>query len=208
MVGKLSRVEKVNALVLLAVNGLEHAGPAAGTYGHLPDGGSVDASPGGHLQVVQLEGFLDPGNRLCQGDGAFKLNNASHADAGHIRLVRNDDLSARLVAAPADPVCEPVVDTADGGINGSVWRVDADVIADQLHQRPLLTVLRRRNPVELAEEERVVCYDDVALVSDRLVGNRLGQIDRQQDVGSVRRGYSGGLLVLHRRINQETRVVP
>ena len=48
--------------------------------------------------------------------------------------------------------------------------------------------------------------DDVAALADGLVGNGLGQVDREQDLR--RRSGCGFCLVRHRRVHQETRVVP
>ena len=115
--GELARVEEVDAGVFRRVDCLEDAGTATGADGNLADGGYVDTGPNGDLHVFDVERSLDPGNGLGKRDGLLELDDAAHADAGCIVLVRDDDLAAGLDAAGADPVGEPVVDAASGGVN-------------------------------------------------------------------------------------------
>ena len=203
--GELACVEEVDGGVVGGVEVLEDACAAAGADGDGADGDGVDAGPGGDLDVAEVESGLDAGDGVGERDGAVELDDAAHADAGDGGLVGDDDAAGGLDAAGTHAVGKPVVDAADGGVDGGVGRVDADVVADELDERAVLGVVGGGDAVELAEEERVVRDDDVAALADGLVGNGLGQVDGEQDP----RGGGGGVAgVGHRRVHQQPRVVP
>lgn len=105
-----------------------------------------------------------------------------------------DHLPLALVFLPArDTVCQPVIDTANGGVDGRVRGVDADPMLAQAEQRLLLRIGERER-LQWTEDDGVVGDNHGRAELDCLVDDGARQVDgeeddvlrRPSDVGTVR----------------------
>lgn len=98
-------------------------------------------------------------------------------------------------------VSEPVAQPSWRRVDGRVWAVDADAMADEAEERLLLRVCERER-LEATEDDGMVCDDNGRLAGDGLIGDSFGQVNCEEHRVVLSAGRVKG------RLQQQSSVVP
>ena len=120
----------------------------------------------------------DRGERVPDGLGVS--GRAERDDLAHLGARSADATHEGPSITIAETVREPVVDSAGRRIEGGVRAVDLDAGPDRTEHDAARRVAPVQ-PLERFEDQRVIGEDRVRFGSDRLLEDRLGQVDGQED---------------------------